>query len=325
MSGENESTNTDASQNANPNGSPSGSHNTSARQLLDERTTGDGFIKHDTQGIMDDGKVVTHTTFITTDPESDPQIQQDLTGTALTYHDNESDTETKLVLDRIKDYAGKIKCSDFQGKGTIDDYNRLFEAASKIANDSKHIELDIDMEGFNEFARAADDLSALFNSFIVRLQNVSIINDLSFLRSVSSALEKIWNLSEVFGKFKETIIATTSVSLPKSARDTKLILEDVMDELNCSMKFISYFADPSGDTPRGAELSEAEKGIIDNAVSAIDHWNVLCEEGLTIALNNNEDIQSIKEIGTDLRTKSQTLKTAAGVLRAKLETYKSLM
>ena len=73
-------------------------------------------------------------------------------------------------------YAEKIKCTDFQGKGTINDYANLFEAASKIANETKQIQLDVDIEGFNEFASAADDLSALFAEMTIKLQNVNKIN-----------------------------------------------------------------------------------------------------------------------------------------------------
>ena len=80
------------------------------------------------------------------------------------YYDNEQNNETKLVLEQIKLYAGKIQCDVFHGKGSIDDYSELFRAASKIANDSKQIKLDVDVDGFNEFADAADELANLFNS-----------------------------------------------------------------------------------------------------------------------------------------------------------------
>ena len=73
----------------------------------------------------------------------------------------------------------------------------------------KQMQLDIDIDGFNNLGQAADDLSALFGSFIIKLQTVSIIDDTVFLQAVATALRKIVNLSKVFGCFKDTILATT--------------------------------------------------------------------------------------------------------------------
>jgi len=69
-------------------------------------------------------------------------------------------------------------------KGTIDDYNELFIAASKIANDTKQMKLDVEVDGFDDFGRAADELSELFASFTKKIQNINIINDETFLQSV---------------------------------------------------------------------------------------------------------------------------------------------
>ncbi len=59
---------------------------------------------------------------------------------------------------------------------------------SNIATETKQMQLDIDVDGFNEFANTADDLSNLFNSFIIKLQNVNIINDIIFLQSILNVL-----------------------------------------------------------------------------------------------------------------------------------------
>lgn len=282
---------------------------------------GDGYrVEHDLE-LQQDGSVRNTTTFETTDPTADPQITQDLTGTALTYYDDAHHAETQSVLNEIKDYASKIKCEDFQGKGTIDDYNVLFEAASKIATDAKQIELSVDTEGFNEFSQAADELANLFQSFITRLESVSLINDLNFLRAISNALERIWNLSEVFGRFKQTIIATSTVSLPKSAQEASQIIQDVMSEVNCSFRYINHFVDPTTDAPAGSELSDQEKGIIQNAVSAIDTWTMLSNQGMTIAMENNPSIKGIKEVNTSLKAKVADIRSAATKLRTKLQQY----
>ena len=285
---------------------------------LNQTITGNGYVVTNTQG---DG--ITHTTFDTTDPAFDPQITENLVERVETYYNDEANTETKNLMDEIKLYAGRIQCEDFHGKGTIDDYNELFIAAAKIANESKQIKLDIDVEGFSEFSQAADDLANLFQSFIVKLENVNIINDLDFLRSIAVSLRKIWNLSEVFGKFKQTILAKTSVQVPKSAHDASVILGNVMGEINCAMKYISHFVAPSTTDPApvGANLSADEQNVIHQAVNTIENWNVLCDQGVSIAMSNNPDIVRISSVNTQLRDKAPFIRTATALLRAKLANF----
>jgi hypothetical protein len=289
---------------------------------LDQTINGNGFIVVNQQGTTESGDAITHSKFDTTDPTLDPQIKENLVETINNYYDDENNNETKLVVDQIKLYAEKIQCSDFHGKGSIDDYSELFRAASKIANDSKQIKLDVDVDGFNEFADAADELANLFNSFIVKLENVSIINDIDFLKAISIALGKIWNLSEVFGKFKQTILATTTVHMPKSAHDTKLLIEGVMTEVNCAMNYINHFVNPNSNPNLiNANLSVDEHNIITQAVNTIDNWNVLCDQGVSIAMSNNADIQYISAANNELKTKSTTLRNATSNLKAKLSLF----
>ena len=288
---------------------------------LDQTIVGTGFVISNTQGPDASGNTITHTTFDTTDPAIDFQVDENLTGVVEAYYDNTNETATAQVLQEIESYASKIQCSDFHGKGTIDDYAQLFNAAAKIANESKQMQLDIDIDGFNEFATAADDLSKLFTSFIVKLESVSIIDDMNFLRAVSEALRKIWNLSEVFGRFKQTILATSSIQLPKSAHETKIVLEGVMANVNCAMKYISHFVDASFAAPPEADLSQDEKNVITAAVSTIDNWNILCEQGVSIAMSNNPDIQYITNASNQLKTTTSTLKSATDRLKNKLASY----
>lgn len=282
---------------------------------------GQGYIVQNTTGSDTSGNQITHTTFDTTDLDVDFQVEQDLTGKVQAYYDNTAERETALVLSDIQNYGSKIQCEDFHGKGTIDDYSKLFQAAAKIANETKQMQLDVDIAGFNEFADAADDLAKLFTGFILKLENVSIIDDMVFLRAVSVALKKIWNLSEVFGKFKQTILATSSIQLPKSAHDTKVVLESVIGNVNCAMKYISHFVDASFVAPEDANLSSTEKGVIDAAVATIDNWNVLCEQGVSIAMSNNPDIQYIKTASNQLKNTTNTLKSATDKLKVKLAVY----
>jgi hypothetical protein len=288
----------------------------------DETQTTSNTIVHNQQGTTLDGSEVTHTTMDTTDPLAPSQIKEDLVNiVSSTYYDDEKNPNISSVLDEIKLYAGRIKCDDFHGKGTIDDYTELFQAAAKIANESKQMQLDVNIEGFSEFGKAADDLSALFNSFIVKLQNVSIIDDTAFLMAVADSLKKIWNLSEVFGRFKETIMATTTVQLPKSAYDTSLLLAEVMNEVNCAMNYIGHFVNPGPELLPKANLSTSDKNIITTAVATIDNWNVLCDQGVNIAMANNTNVQTIKNVNNSLKAQSNALASATNSLKLKLALF----
>jgi hypothetical protein len=270
------------------------------------------------QGTTADGTEVTHTTFTTTDTNNTVQINEDLLGTVSEY-DAGVNNPNKALLDEIKAYANEIKCEDFHGKGTVDDYKTLFEAAANIANESKQMQLDVDVQGFNEFGQAADDLSKLFESFIVRLQNVNIINDTLFLTSIASSLKKIVNLSNTFGNFKKTILATSTLQIPKSVHDTKVILQSVMGELDCAMNYITYFVAPTEQMAQNpnAQLSAVDKNIINSAISTINSWNVLCDQGVSISLANNPDIQFMKQANTILKNRTTLLNNAANILKDK--------
>jgi hypothetical protein len=289
---------------------------------LNTTIDGSGYEIKFQQGVSADGSNVTIGLFDTTHPELyDPEIHENL-GQVVTTYDDETNSQTATVLAQIQSYASQIQCSDFHGKGSIDDYKNLFNAAAKIANETKQMQLDIDIEGFDDFGKAADELSAVFNGFIIKLHQVNIIDDFAFLSSIASALGKIVNLSNIFGKFKETILATTTVKLPKSAHDTKVIIEGVMGEINCAMKYINHFVDASFSAPADANLSVEEKNIIDKAVETIDNWNLLCEHGISVALENNTDIQYISNASEELKTTTNVLKSATSTLKNKLAQYK---
>lgn len=290
--------------------------------------TGTGYEIEHAEGKDEDGDDLKKTTFDTTEPELyDPQIHQDLNQTIETYNDmsgvdlSGNLSQTSALFEEIKDYAGQLQCSDFHGKGSIEDYNALFEAASRIANDTKQIELDVDMEGFNEFAQAADDLSSLFEGFILKLSNVSVITDVNFLTSVVEALKRIVNLSETFGRFKQTVFSTSAIQLPKSAFDTKVVLDGVMDEINCAMQYIDHFVNPTDPSLNEAALSPEEKEIIQKSVDTIDNWNNMAQYGVTIAMSNDENIQCIQQYSQDLKTKKTSLISASATLRAKLASF----
>jgi hypothetical protein len=265
------------------------------------------------------GNKISTTVLTTLDPSANLQVSETLQNIISTYNDETHDLN-KDILQQIKDYAGQIQCSKFHGNGTIDDYTELFTAASQIANESKQMQLNVDVEGFNEFAVAADQLSNLFTGFIIKIQKVNIINDTLFLKSILDALKKIVNLSNTFGKFKEAIIATSLIQIPQSCHDTSVVLQDVMSEINCAMDCINYFVNPTeDDVPDGALLNNTERQVINTAVRTINQWNTLCESGVNIALSNNDDIKNITAINNTLKLKTSGLNNAISILSARFK------
>jgi len=283
---------------------------------------GSGYHIVTQDGFTVDGSFVINTTFNTTDPSFNIQITENLTETFTTYNDEDiSGSDVANLMHQIQFYADEIKCSDFHGKGTIDDYTELFKAASQIANEAKQMDLNVDVQGFNEFASAADDLSNLFNGFIIKLQNVNIITDVTFLKSIVTALSKIVNLSKIFKQFKEVVFATSQVQIPKSTHDAAVIIKGVMKEINCAVEHIQYFVDPSSVLLTDADLSVVEKAMIAKSVDTINSWNVLCENGVSIAMVNDPDIQFIQDANTQLKSQTTALNTATAALKSKLSLF----
>ena len=147
---------------------------------------------------------------------------------------------------------------------------------------------------------------------------MNIISDISFLTAISAALAKIVNLSNVFGKFKQTILDTSVIQFPKSAHDTSVVIQGVMDEVSCAMQYINYFVSPTDASLNNAQLSAADKNILTQSVATINNWNTLCEHGVSIAMANNVDVQYIQSANTQLKQKTVTLKNSISLLRSKL-------
>jgi hypothetical protein len=230
-------------------------------------------------------------------------------------------SDDQSLVEQIRLYAGQINCTDFHGKGTIDDYAVLFDAASRLVNETKHVELDVEIEGFNEFAQAADDLSSLFASFTKRLQSVNIIEDTIFLTAILNALRRIVKLTEEFGRFKETIKATNTIQLSDSVGETKRILEGVTDEITCAMNYITHFTSPDGTIVPSAELSAEDKNAIQRSVQTLNAWSEICNHGVSIAMVNDPNVQYIQQTNQLFMQQSGVLKQATSTLRGRYAAY----
>jgi len=276
-------------------------------------------------GKKPDGTEVIQILAFTTDPSSDVQIVEKL-NTTIQIYDDEIDPEVNGIIQEISQYASKINCTDFQGKGSIDDYAELFKVASNLAQEAKQTSLQIDIAGFNEFGNAADELSKLFQQYIVKLENMNVINDKDFLKAISVSLKKIWNLSETFGKFKETILGTSTIKVPKSLKDTRDVIEDVMGDIDCAMKYVHHFISPETDDCNTnlcgyAELSTEEKEMIEESIHTIQQWDKLYNKGMQIAISENADVKFIEEANKIIQTTTNSLKDATAIFKGKLTFY----
>lgn len=277
-------------------------------------------------GKKTDGTEVVQILAFTTDPSSDIQIVEKLNTIIQIYDDETADSEVNEIIQEISQYASKINCTDFQGKGSIDDYVELFKVASNLAQEAKQTTLQIDIAGFNEFGNAADELSKLVQQYIVKIENMNVINDKDFLKAISVSLKKIWNLSETFGKFKQTILGTSVIKVPKSLKDTRDVIEDVMSDIDCAMKYVHHFISPETDDSSTnlcgcAELSDEEKQMIEESIHTIQNWDQLYNKGMKIAISQNADVKFIEEANKIIHTTTNSLKDATAIFKGKLTFY----
>lgn len=278
-----------------------------------------GFEIIQESAVLPDGTVIYQQVGFTVDPSSDIQITQDLSAIIQVYND-ETDPSLNAIMQEISQYAANINCTNFQGKGSIDDYAELFTVASNLAKEAKQTTLVIDISGFYEFGKAADELSNVFQQYIVKLQNINVVNDMDFLKAITASLKKISHLADVFGKFKETILATSIVEIPKSLEDTRLILDGVMSEVDCAMKYVQHFICPENDISMCAasSLSPEEKALIAAAITTIQDWDNKYSKNLQGILSENADVKFIAEANQIIGNTAKLLKNSTAVFKGKI-------
>ena len=72
------------------------------------------------------------------------------------------------------------------------------------------------------------------------------------------------------------------------------------------MQYINYFVSPeSNPNLVDARLSAAERNIITQSVNTINSWNVLCDQGVSIAMSTDPDVQYIQQASNTLKTKTE--------------------
>jgi hypothetical protein len=56
------------------------------------------------------------------------------------------------------------------------------------------------------------------------------------------------------------------------------------------------------------------QNIISKSVDTINSWNILCEQGVSIAMSNDIDIQNIQSASRELKTTAATLKGFTSII-----------
>jgi len=235
---------------------------------------------------------------------------KDISAIIQIYND-ETDPSLNHILQEIKTYADNIQNANFQGKGTINDYITLFTTSLNIAKQNNLI---IDISGFQDLGNAADELSSVFQQYIVKLQNPNTINNLAFLTSIASSLEKINNLATIFLNFKQTILQTSIIEIPKSLENTKIILQNLLPEINNAFLYINHFINPITDISLGT-LSVQDQAQI------IEKWENKCVNDVNIILSENIDISFIKQANLIIENTAKLLKNSTVVFKGKISTF----
>jgi hypothetical protein len=94
-----------------------------------------------------------------------------------------------------------------------------------------------------------------------------------------------------------------------------------MDEVNCAMQYINYFVSPTDASLNGAQLSAVEKNIITQSMNTIESWNILCEQGVSIAMASDPDVQYIQQASSQLKNTTFNLKTITNTLKNKIASF----
>jgi hypothetical protein len=241
-------------------------------------------------------------------------LQLSLDTKIIQKYNDENDPSLNEIMKEITNYAENINCTNFQGKGSIDDYAELFTVVSDLSKKNTFI---MDISGFYEFGNAADELANLFKNYTVKLQSIYSINNIEFLKVIAASLQKISNLADVFGKLKETILVTSIVEIPKSLEDTRVILDGIMSEVDCAMKYIHHFISPENDISMCAacSLSADEKALIASAVSTIQNWD---NKNIQAILSENADIKFIEEANKIITNTAKDMQNASAIFKGKI-------
>lgn len=223
------------------------------------------------------------------------KITQDLTAATS---DIDISEEAQAVLKDIESYSEDIKAENFAGKGSLEDYQELFQKVCKYSQDLKdtNIDLTIDMDKLSDFAESAKALTGFIGSLTLSLRRVVTVSDITFLKDFK---EKIYNISLLYktiGDFQTTIIATANLKVPGSVSKILALLQKITSQINNTMTYMDYFTGiiSKEEVDKSAYLTDDSRAALNRAISALDTWKALADAQTSTSLSTDKTVQDLK-------------------------------
>jgi hypothetical protein len=86
------------------------------------------------------------------------------------------------------------------------------------------------------------------------------------------------------------------------------------------MKYIQHFVNPTVELEE-AKLNDIDRNVIQRATTTIEAWSQIYENGVSVAMNQNEDIQYIHQANGVFKDQAIVLRQSTSQLRNKYSQY----
>ncbi len=201
--------------------------------------------------------------------------------------------EDDTVVGEINALVNQIKCSRVQGMGTLSDYTALLDLAQDI---SGSVNLALDISGLTAIANKAQEYGAIFEEITQTLSDVTVINNVAVLESIRDELQKIASMYDNLKALKLTIQRTSTLQIPDSIQSTAVKLNQVYDELACSLDYLDYFCDgtaASEEISTNGALNAQDQSVIDAATGALNLFSTLVANQGVVNAGTNTQVKNL--------------------------------
>ena len=237
--------------------------------------------------------------------------------------------ESLKILEDIKGLEEKIKCTNVQHLGSMEDYAELFKKTQKYIDQvgDRNINLIIDTSVLEKFATEAKIYSEMFNEVELKFNRLSTVNDTELLTKVKSHLSDISLMYDNIEKFHTTITTTSILQIPDSIMKVTELITNVTKSIDCSLPYLEFFADATtkltDEQKSNAEMSDKDKAAITSAIKSLDLWLNLVNSEANVTMSGNSYIQEFKDKITNFDKYTDRLKVIISNVSSKLEQWKN--
>lgn len=300
--------------------------------VLDQVTTTVTTTDYSNDGIID----VTETNVTVLDGNTGDAIESDITilvdnasgsfESQVTFVQGSEDSKS-LVLE-IQKLQEKIKCSRFQGKGTMDDYANVFKKIQQYfaAVGDSNVEITIDTENLDNFAEQAKIFSEMFEEILIKFNKVSSVDDSVVLKKIRDDMVTITKMYENIDKFKAIVTGTSSLQIPQTIIDCTEVLNNINSDIACSLSYINYFVDSSAPMNelqlQRSQLSGDDKKALEFFENSIQVWIDMVNNDGTVAMSTNAYVKAFKNRIASFGTHSEDLAKYIKLAQKKLAGWK---